>query len=85
MKSKSLSYADAGVCLAAWAETKKRISGLVQSTFTRNVLGNFGQFGGLFDISMVKRYEKPILVSSIDGIGTKLKIAFEMGGRNGTC
>lgn len=79
MKSKPLTYADAGVNLSAWADTKKRITGLVKSTFTENVVGKFGQFGGLFDISMIKKYEKPILVSSVDGIGTKLKIAFETG------
>ncbi len=74
-----LTYADAGVDLSAWAETKKRIGKLVKSTYTKNVIGKFGHFSGLFDVSMLKDYDKPILVSSIDGVGTKLKIAFETG------
>lgn len=79
MASKPLTYADAGVNLAAWAETKKRIGALVKSTYTSNVIGRFGQFGGMFDASVLKEYTKPILVSSIDGVGTKLKIAIEYG------
>ena len=82
MSQKPMTYADAGVDLSAWEETRKRIGKLVNSTYTKNVVGKFGQFGGLFDISMVKDYEKPILVSSVDGVGTKLKIAFETGVHN---
>lgn len=77
MQSKPLTYADAGVDLSAWNETKDRIGGLVQSTYNKNVLGQFGQFGGMFDVSMLKNYKRPILVSSVDGVGTKLKIACE--------
>ncbi len=76
---KSLSYADAGVSLTAWNDAKDHIGKLVSSTYTSNVVGHFGQFGGMFDISMLKNYDKPILVSSVDGVGTKLKIAVEMG------
>lgn len=79
MTSKPLTYADAGVDLSAWAETRNRIGALVKSTYNSNVVGKFGQFGGMFDVSMLKDYEKPILVSSVDGVGTKLKIAFETG------
>ena len=79
MTSKPLTYADAGVNLSAWAETKKRIGKLVKSTYNDNVIGKFGQFGGLFDVSFLKDFKKPILVSSVDGIGTKLKIAFATG------
>ncbi len=82
MNSSPLTYADSGVDLSAWNETKKRISGLVKSTYNENVVGKFDQFGGLFDISMLKEYKKPILVSSVDGVGTKLKIAFETGVHN---
>jgi phosphoribosylformylglycinamidine cyclo-ligase len=79
MSSKPLTYADAGVDLSAWKETKERISKLVQSTYNDKVVGKFGQFSGLFDVSMLKEYKKPILVSSVDGVGTKLKIAYETG------
>ncbi len=79
MKTKPLTYADAGVDLAAWEETRKRISTLVKSTYNNKVVSKFGQFGGLFDVSMLKDYKRPILVSSVDGVGTKLKIAFETG------
>jgi len=78
----SMKYADAGVNLSAWHDTRKRIGQLVQSTYSKNVVGDFGQFGGLFDISFVKKYECPVLVSSVDGVGTKLKIAFETGIHN---
>ena len=62
--AESLTYADAGVDLSAWAKAKRRIGKLVKSTYTKNVVGGFGHFGGLFDVSMLKEYEKPILVSS---------------------
>ncbi|MBD3315495.1 MAG: phosphoribosylformylglycinamidine cyclo-ligase, partial [Chitinivibrionales bacterium] len=79
MSSRPLTYADAGVDLSAWAETKSRIGKLVKSTYNAGVRGAFGQFGGLFDISALKEMECPILVSSVDGVGTKLRIAFETG------
>lgn len=79
MTAKPLTYADAGVSLSAWAETKKRIGTLVKSTYNDNVVGKFGQFGGLFDVSFIKELKKPILVSSVDGVGTKLKIAYATG------
>jgi phosphoribosylformylglycinamidine cyclo-ligase len=79
MTKKSLTYADAGVNLAAWHDARTRISAQVKSTFTSNVVGGFGQFGGMFDVSMLKKFDEPVLVSSVDGVGTKLKIAFETG------
>ncbi|MBZ5570513.1 MAG: phosphoribosylformylglycinamidine cyclo-ligase, partial [Acidobacteriia bacterium] len=57
--------------------TKKRIKYLAHKTFTRGVLSEIGGFGGLFSIDKTK-YVDPVLVSSVDGVGTKLKIAFEM-------
>ena len=78
MSSKPLTYADAGVNLQSWQRTKDRISSLVKSTFTKNAVGPFGQFGGLFNISMLKEYDTPILVSSVDGVGTKLIIAHQI-------
>jgi len=58
--------------------TKQRIKYLAHKTFTRGVLSEIGGFGGLFAVDKTK-YQDPILVSSVDGVGTKLKIAFEMG------
>jgi len=55
---------------------------LVSSTFTPDVVGDFGQFGGMFDITKLKEYEHPVLVSSTDSVGTKVKIACETGKNN---
>jgi phosphoribosylformylglycinamidine cyclo-ligase len=79
MASKSMSYADAGVNIPVWNNARKRIGKLVESTFNKNVVGKFGHFGGMFSIASLKSYKKPILVSSVDGVGTKLKIAAETG------
>jgi phosphoribosylformylglycinamidine cyclo-ligase len=57
--------------------TKQRIKYLAHKTFTKGVLSEIGGFGGLFAIDKTK-YIDPVLVSSVDGVGTKLKIAFEM-------
>jgi phosphoribosylformylglycinamidine cyclo-ligase len=73
-----VTYADAGVDIDLANRTKKRIKYLAHKTFTRGVLSEIGGFGGLFAIDKTK-YVDPILVSSVDGVGTKLKIAFEMG------
>jgi phosphoribosylformylglycinamidine cyclo-ligase len=79
VKKHRLTYADAGVNIPVWNSTRKKLGKLVESTFTPNVVGKFGHFGGMFSISMLKKYKKPILVSSVDGVGTKLKIAAEVG------
>jgi phosphoribosylformylglycinamidine cyclo-ligase len=76
--SKPVSYADAGVDIAGGDRAKERIKFLAQKTFNRNVLGGIGGFGALFRLDLQK-FKSPILVSSADGVGTKLKIAFEMG------
>jgi phosphoribosylformylglycinamidine cyclo-ligase len=73
-----ITYADAGVDIDAANRTKKRIKYLAHKTFTRGVLSEIGGFGGLFAVDKTK-YVDPVLVSSVDGVGTKLKIAFEMG------
>src|ERR1700691_621176 len=70
-------YADGGVDISAGDPTKKRIKYLAQRTFTRNVLSEIGGFGGLFKLD--GKYEEPVLVSSADGVGTKLKLAFHLG------
>jgi phosphoribosylformylglycinamidine cyclo-ligase len=79
MATKGLTYADAGVNIAQWGKARERIGRLVDSTRNANVLGGFGQFGGMFDCGGLKQYENPVLVSSVDGVGTKLKIASAMG------
>jgi phosphoribosylformylglycinamidine cyclo-ligase len=79
---KSLSYADAGVNIPVWNRARKRIGKLVESTFNKNVVGKFGHFGGMFSLASLKGYKKPILVSSVDGVGTKLAIAAETGIHN---
>lgn len=72
-----VTYADAGVDIDRSNRTKQRIKYLAHKTFTRGVLSEIGGFGGLFAVDRVK-YVDPVLVSSVDGVGTKLKIAFEM-------
>ena len=76
--SPTVTYADAGVDVDRANRTKKRIRYLAHKTFTRSVLSEIGGFGALFSIDKTK-YIDPVLVSSVDGVGTKLKIAFEMG------
>jgi phosphoribosylformylglycinamidine cyclo-ligase len=77
-KPNSVTYADAGVDISRGDRTKERIKFLAQKTFNRNVLGGIGGFGALFRLDM-QRWKNPILVSSADGVGTKLKVAFELG------
>ncbi len=77
--SESLKYSDAGVDVGVWNRAKARIGEMVASTFTKEVVGGFGQFGGMFDISSLKTLPTPVLVSSTDSVGTKVKIAFETG------
>ena len=73
MTSQSLTYADAGVSLDASEHAMAGIKDLVRSTFRPEVLSDIGSFGGLFALG---RYEQPVLVSSTDSVGTKLKVAF---------
>jgi phosphoribosylformylglycinamidine cyclo-ligase len=72
-----VTYADAGVDISRANRTKQRIKYLAHKTFTRGVLSEIGGFGGLFAVDKAK-YVDPVLVSSVDGVGTKLKVAFEM-------
>lgn len=72
-----VTYADAGVDISRANRTKQRIKYLAHKTFTRGVLSEIGGFGGIFSIDKTK-YVDPLLVSSVDGVGTKLKVAFEM-------
>jgi len=73
----ALRYGSAGVDIDASNAAKARIGKLVESTFTRGVVGGFGGFGGMFRVPSGLR--KPVLVSSADGVGTKIKVAIDAG------
>src|SRR5687767_8773994 len=75
MKQKA--YARAGVDIDLGNKVKATLPQLLASTHRREVMGKVGGFGGLFALD-TKRYKEPVLVSSVDGVGTKLKIAFAM-------
>ncbi|MFV0388093.1 MAG: phosphoribosylformylglycinamidine cyclo-ligase [Pyrinomonadaceae bacterium] len=79
--TKAISYSDAGVSIETANEAVKRIGELAQTTFNNRTLTNIGSFGGMFDAKFPE-VNNPILVSSADGVGTKLKIAFESGIHN---
>jgi phosphoribosylformylglycinamidine cyclo-ligase len=71
-----IDYKSAGVDIHAGNETIKRIKGAVQSTFTKAVLTELGSFGALYDLkAIINDYDHPVLVQSIDGVGTKTIIA----------
>ena len=74
---KSLSYADAGVDITSGDRAKQRIKMLARKTFNKHVLSEIGGFGGLFALDL-ERFPAPVLVSSADGVGTKLKVAFDL-------
>lgn len=76
MKPKA--YAAAGVDIELGNRVKSTLPDLLASTHRPGVLGKVGGFGGLFALDK-RRYRQPVLVSSVDGVGTKLKIAFAMG------
>ncbi len=71
-------YRDAGVDIDAGEETVRRIKETVRETFTPGVLADIGSFGGLFALDN-SAYDEPVLVSSMDGVGTKLKVAVRVG------
>ena len=68
-------YREAGVDIDAGEETVRRIKPLVRQTFTRGVLADIGAFGAFFQLDTAS-FKQPVLVSSLDGVGTKLKVAF---------
>ncbi|MEX2435571.1 MAG: phosphoribosylformylglycinamidine cyclo-ligase, partial [Balneolaceae bacterium] len=78
MSQKKFTYKDSGVDIKAGEELVHSIKDLVKDTHNANVLSNIGGFGGLFsaDFSSLK---EPVLVSSVDGVGTKLIVAFKAG------
>jgi phosphoribosylformylglycinamidine cyclo-ligase len=73
--SKGLSYRDAGVDIDAGDDLVDRIKPLAKKTMREGVLAGIGGFGALFEVP--KRYKEPVLVSGTDGVGTKLRLAFE--------
>ena len=76
MTKKKITYKDAGVDIEAGSRVIKNIKDDIKSTFSPNVLAEIGSFGGLFQVPTLK---EPVLVSSVDGVGTKLMIARMMG------
>jgi len=76
-KNQSLSYRDAGVDIDAGADLVEQIKPHVKRTMRPEVMGGIGGFGALFEIPL-DRYQKPVLVSGTDGVGTKLKLALEL-------
>ena len=72
-----LSYKDAGVDIDAGDALVERIKPLAKKTLREGVLSGLGGFGALFEVP--KRYQEPVLVSGTDGVGTKLRLAFEWG------
>ena len=70
-------YAAAGVDIDLGNSLKSTLPALLASTHRKEVMGKVGGFGGLFALDLTK-HKQPILVSSVDGVGTKLKLAFAM-------
>src|SRR2546430_15189219 len=70
-------YARAGVDIDLGNRVKATLPELLRATQRPEVLGKVGGFGGLFALD-VRKYKEPVLVSSVDGVGTKLKLAFAM-------
>jgi phosphoribosylformylglycinamidine cyclo-ligase len=81
VRSEGLTYSDAGVDIEAGEEAVRRIAPLARATHRPEVLGGIGAFAGF--VRVPSGYREPVLVSSTDGVGTKLKVAF-MAGRHDT-
>lgn len=72
-----VSYKSSGVDISEADEFVNKIKPLVKKTFTKNVLSGIGNFGAFYEINL-KSFSNPVFVSSIDGVGTKLKLAAEL-------
>jgi phosphoribosylformylglycinamidine cyclo-ligase len=70
-----LTYKQAGVDIDEGARAVSAIKDAVRSTYTPDVIGDLGGFGGLFSAASLKDMDDPILVSGTDGVGTKLELA----------
>lgn len=77
MTKKPITYADSGVDIDRADRAKQRIKYLAHRTFTKGVVSEIGGFGGMFAVDK-KKFREPVMVSSVDGVGTKLKLAFMM-------
>ncbi len=77
LMSHGLTYKDSGVDIDLADSVVERLKPLARTTYREGVLGGIGHFGALFEVP--SKYKKPVLVSSTDGVGTKLKIAFMAG------
>lgn len=77
MSKTPISYKDAGVDIDAGDALVERIKPLAKKTMREGVMASIGGFGALFEVP--KRYKEPVLVSGTDGVGTKLRLAFEWG------
>lgn len=77
MQERSAAYKDAGVDIQAAGDFVKRIKGMVSGTFTKGVLTDIGSFGGMFKLN-TSQMNEPVLVAATDGVGSKLKLAFEL-------
>jgi phosphoribosylformylglycinamidine cyclo-ligase len=74
-----LTYKDAGVDIDAKMRAIQRIRGIARGTYRAGVLSDIGAFGGLFELASAGAFRNPVLVSSTDGVGTKLKVAIKIG------
>lgn len=74
---RKLTYKSSGVDIRAGDKAKDKIKKLARTTFTPGVLKGIGGFGGFFELK-TKKYKEPVLLSSVDSVGTKLKVAFMM-------
>jgi phosphoribosylformylglycinamidine cyclo-ligase len=79
MSDERLTYRDAGVDIDVANEAIRRMREHVRSTFTSCVLTDVGSFGGMFSLAGLSGWQSPVLVASIDGVGTKLKVAIQVG------
>lgn len=73
-----LNYKNSGVNIEAGETAVKAIKQMVKTTYNKNVLSELGSFGGLYQLDLSK-WKKPVLVSSADGVGTKLRLAIQAG------
>jgi phosphoribosylformylglycinamidine cyclo-ligase len=83
LNEERITYRDAGVDIDAANEAVLRMREHIRSTFTPGVLTDVGSFGGMYSLAALASYQNPVLVSSIDGVGTKLKVAV-MAGKHDT-
>jgi phosphoribosylformylglycinamidine cyclo-ligase len=76
---RGLTYKDAGVDIDAKTRAIQRLRLIARGTFKKAVLTEIGSFGGLYDLTAAGPFRRPLLVSSTDGVGTKLKVAIQAG------